>query len=192
VIWDAAPGNDVVWPDGDLTHALNAVLARRLVRVSQSGANGWPDQSPRFASLGDITDFIEGRTDDALLSDLIWGLSLLDWQQVEPLASKFHDSPETIPSSFYAMMRLCFRPSVRKDDAIPLVPSILFRAMNGDGNAASELAARRLRASGRAPLANELPVSGQMARRTAAAMLFPICHDDFGLLERCILQPSKT
>lgn len=192
VSWDDTPGNDVAWHDGDLTDALNAILARRVMRVGRSGAKGWPDNSPRFARLDDITYFIEGRTNDTLLADLIWGLSLLDWQQVKPLSSKFPDALEAIPSSFYAMMRLCFRTSSGKDDAIPLVPAILQRAMIGDGKAASELAARRLRASGKAPLVKDLPVSGDIARRTAAAILFPISHRDFYALERTILQQPKT
>lgn len=77
------------------------------------------------------------------------------------------------------------------DDAIPLVPSILHRAMNGDGASASALAARRLRASGQAPLVNTLPISGEVARRTAAAVLFPIAGRDFRLLERMILKPQN-
>ena len=182
------PENDVAWHDGDLTDTLNAILARRVMRVGQSGAKGWPDEAKRFARLDDITDFVEGRTNDDLLADLIWGLSLLDWQKVERASSK---SPEVIPSSFYAMLRLCFRPATGNEDAIPIVPAILHRAMNGDGQSASELAARRLRGSGKAPLVKDLPVSGDIAQRTAAAMLFPISHDDFHQLERSILQPPK-
>jgi CRISPR-associated protein Csx17 len=64
--------------------------------------------------------------------------------------------------------------------------------MNSDGQAASELAARRLRGSGKAPLVKDLPVSGDIARRTAAAILFPIAPQDFCPLECSILQLSKT
>ena len=192
VSWDDTADNDVAWHDGDLTDALNAILARRVMRVGQSGAKGWPDESKRFAHLDDITAFIEGRTNDDLLADLIWGLSLLDWQKVKPLPSEFRGVQEAIPSSFYAMLRLCFRPSNGLDDTIPLVPAILHRAMNGDGQSASELAARRLRGSGNAPLVKDLPVSGDIARRTAAAMLFPIAPQDFCPLECSILQLSKT
>lgn len=192
VSWDDTPGNDVAWHDGDLTDALNAILARRVIRVGQSGAKGWPDEAKRFARLDDITDFIEGRTNDDLLADLIWGLSLLDWQKVKPLSPDFRDAPEAIPSSFYAMLRLCFRPANGNQEAIPLVPAILHRAMNKDGKSASELAARRLRASGKAPLVKDLPVGGDTARRTAAAMLFPIASHDFRLLEQSVLQHSKT
>jgi hypothetical protein len=35
-------------------------------------------------------------------------------------------------------------------------------------------------------------VSGDIARRTAAAMLFPISHADFRQLEKMIIKPSKT
>lgn len=181
----------MAWHDGDLTDALIAILSRRVMRVGQSGANGWPDDSPRFARLDDITDFIEGRTNDALLADLIWGLSLLDWQPVRRLSLESHETPDAVPSSFYAMLRLCFRPASGTDAAIPVVPAILQRAMNGDGKTASELAARRLRASGIAPLVKDLPVGGDTARRTAAAMLFPITSHDFQLLERNILQQPK-
>ncbi len=183
--------NDAIWHDGDLTDALNAILARRVLRVAQSGEKDWPDEARRFARLDDITDFIEGRTNDDLLADLIWGLSLLDWQQVKPLPTEFHDAPDAVPSSFYAMLRLCFRRSNGKDDAIPLVPAILRRAMNEDGQAASELAVRRLRGSGKAPLVKSLPVSGDIARRTAAAILFPISRRDFRLLENMILKPQN-
>jgi CRISPR-associated protein Csx17 len=189
---DKSSENDVAWHDGDLTNALNSILARRVMRVAQSGVKGWPDTSPRFARLDDITCFIEGRINDALLADLIWGLSLLDWQQVKPSSPEFRETPEAIPSSFYAMLRLCFRSANGKDEAIPLVPAILHRAMNGDGKTASELAARRLRASGKAPLVDELPVAGDIARRTAAATLFPIAPQDFRLLERTVLKPLNT
>jgi CRISPR-associated protein Csx17 len=201
--WTDTPGNDVAWHDGDLTDALCTILARRLMRVEKSGARGWPDWSPRSAKLEDITSFIERRTSDALLADLIWGLSLVDWEGIVREEQRNHalsgemgdrkwvasdDETRAVPSSFYALLRLCFRRSSGEDDAIPLVPAILHRAIAGDGTAASELAARRLRASGYAPLVNTLPVTGDIARRTAAAMLFPISHRDFRLLEGMILK----
>jgi CRISPR-associated protein Csx17 len=192
VSWDDTPSNDVAWHDGDLTDALNGILLRRAMRIAQSGAQGWPDTSPRFARLDDIADFIEGRTNDTLLADLIWGLSLLDWQGVKPLSPECREAPEAIPSSFYALLRLCFRPANGKDDTIPLVPAILHRSMNGDGQAASALAARRLRASGQAPLVDDLPVCGATARRTAAAMLFPIARKEFMQLERSLLKQLNT
>lgn len=206
VNWADQPTNDVAWHDGDLADALNAILARRLVRVQQAGISGWPDWSPHPAQLADITAFIEGRTNNTLLADLIWGLSLVDWESI--VRNEHHDRPmsdvqpapgtkpdadahRVVPSSFYALLRLCFRRPVNGQDAVPLVPAILHRAMNGDGAAASVLAARRLRASGQRPLVNRLPVSGDAAHRTAAAMLFPISLADFRLLEQTITHKQK-
>ena len=208
--WDKTPSNDVAWHDGDLAGALNAILARRLIRVEKSGARGWPDFSPCVAKLADITAFIEGRTNDALLADLIWGLSLIDWQAVshqqheariserervsdtaEHISNRSRDDEQhAIPSAFYALLRLCFR-AAQGDDGIPLHPAILNRAMSGNGTAASELASRRLRASGKAPLVASLPVRGDIARRTAAAMLFPISNRDLQLLEHMILKKQN-
>ena len=204
--WDETAGNDVAWYDGDLSDSLNAILARRLVRTEKSGSRGWPDWSPRPAPLVDLTAFIERRTNDTLLADLIWGLSLIDWEciireersdRVESTLSSEQDyaagddEHRTIPSSFYALLRLCFRRANGDDEAIPIVPAILQRAMNCDGEAASVLAARRLRASGKAPLVTSLPVRGDIARRTAAAMLFPISQRDFRLLEHMTVKQSK-
>ena len=138
----------------------------------QAGARGWPDWSPRYASLKDITAFIEGRTDDTLIADLLWGLSLIDWQMVEKETLETTSESEFVPSSFYALLKLCFRPK-GKNKAIPLVPAIHHRAHSGDGLAASQLAARRLRGSGYPPLIEKLPVAASVARRTAAALLFP-------------------
>lgn len=191
--WAELPTNDVVWHDGDLTDAFNAILSRRLVRVEKSGKQGWPDWSPRPASLNDITAFIERRINDALLADLIWGFSLVDWAHI-PEERNLEAGIEAIPSSFYALLRLCFRRANKgeEQDAIPLVPAILNRAINGQGKEASALAARRLRASGKAPLVDELPIAGDIARRTAAAMLFPISAHDFRLLENMTLKQPTT
>lgn len=207
VNWDKTPSNDLAWHDGDLTDTLNATLSRRILRVEKSGAKGWPDWSPRYAKLVDITAFIEGRTDDALLADLIWGLSLIDWQAVA-YADKQHsnhddntdlrydwktdDAHRAIPSSFYGILKLCFRRNGRDENPIPIVPAIHQRASAGDGVAASRLAARRLRASGEAPLVRELRVAAETAKRTAAALLFPISPRDMTLLKLTLQHQTEN
>jgi CRISPR-associated protein Csx17 len=208
VSWLKTPGNDIVWHDGDLTTALNAILTRRIQRVETACVAGWPDWSPRCAKLEDITAFIEGRTDDALLADLLWGLSLLDWQAVAhseraswqqqkdeaPIAYDWKKDNEhrVVPSSFYALLKLCHRRTPQDGTAIPLVPAIHQRARSGDGLAASQLAARRLHASGQAPLVRELPVAADIARRTAASLIFPISPRDLSLLERTLQHPTEN
>lgn len=184
--WLKNPSNDVTWHDGDLIDCLNAIMARRIQRVEKAGCEGWPDWSPCYARLDDITDFIEGRIDPALLADLIWGLSLIDWQAAKgslPGIGERKQGSEAIPSAFYALLKLCFRNKDKESDAIPIVPAIHQLARSGKGKEASRLAARRLRASGEAPLITDLPVAADVARRTAAALLFPISPSDMKLLK---------
>lgn len=213
VKWLDTPKNDAAWHDGDLIGALNSILARRLMRAQQAGTRGWPDWSPRYAMLEDITAFIEGRIDERLFAELLWGLVLVDHEQVaqewreawtrgrddgamdEDLSSEAEEDErvfEVVPSSLYALLRLCFQRTPKEEEPIPLVPGILHRAMAGDGNGAARLAARRLRASGLAPLVNELPIAGGVARRTAAAMLFPIAPRDIRLLRSSIIEQPQS
>lgn len=207
VNWDKTPSNDLTWHAGDLTDSLNAILSRRIQRVEKSGAEGWPDWSPRYAKLADITAFIEGRTDDALLADLIWGLSLIDWQAVAHADKqqrkqdektdlrydwKLDEAHRAIPSSFYGLLKLCFRRKGKDENPISIVPAIHQRASAGDGLAASQLAARRLRASGEAPLVRELRVSADITKRTAAALLFPISPRDMTLLKLTLQHQTEN
>ena len=198
---DKSSENDVVWHDGDLASALNAILARRLVRFEKAGTGGWPDFSPRYARLDDITEFIEGRVNEELLADLLWGIACIDPLGVPSSGGTQADQPPSepaeagtpnegaqrvSPSAFYALLKLCFHRLGKGEEPIPLDPRILRRAMSDDGETASTLAARRLRASGLRPLVDQLPVSGDVARRTAAAVLFPISNSDFWHLKQTI------
>jgi len=198
VNWAAQPSNDVVWHDGNLVASLNGILARRLVRFEKAGTRGWPDIGARYARLEDITAFIEGRVNEDLLADLLWGIACVDHGDVTypPVTtidnkSSVDGNAAVVPSAFYALLKLCHHRSDVEHQPIRLLPAILHRAMNDDGKAASELAARRLVASGIRPLVRSLPVSGKVARRTAAAMLFPISSSDLGLLNQSITQPPK-
>ncbi|MDB6031545.1 MAG: hypothetical protein JWM16_1883 [Verrucomicrobiales bacterium] len=199
--WTEQPSNDVVWHSGDLADAMNEVFARRMVRFQKAGVVGWPDRSPFQAKLEDITAFVEGRTDDALMGDLIWGLGLFDWQNPEMAKTGASDQNilpydwkedgyGAVPSSFYALLKLCFQPH-QGERKIPVNPAIHNRARLGNGEEASRLAARRLRGSGFPPLVGSLPVVSGVARRTAAALLFPISPRDRSLLEKIIINQPE-
>ena len=139
----------------------------------------------------DLTAFIDGDLDDELVAELLWGLALVDWQAV-----KHHDlpaapsEPEIAPSAFYALLKLCFAPPAPGEEPLPLTPAIHRRAARGDGMSASQLAARRLRASGFAPAVEKIPVTGELARRTAAALLFPLRNFQIAELRKTILRPE--
>ncbi len=198
VNWADQPSNDVTWHDGDLATALNSILDRRLVRFCKAGTRGWPDIAARFAQLDDITAFIERRVNEDLLADLIWAIACVDNGEVPSTPTvgekgqiSAADQAIAVPSAFYALLKLCHHRPPSGEPPITLVPAILHHAMTGRGDEASKLAARRLTASGSRPLVVSLPVVGDVARRTAAAMLFPISPEDFHLLKQTITHKPK-
>ncbi len=185
--WADAPANDVQWSAAPLPDILNAIFARRLVRAEQAGIGDCPDTARRPAGIADIAAFIVGETDDALLANLLWGMILIDW-------SADVESPPApqacAPPALYALLKLCFLPTRVNADAIPLVPAIHRRAAAGDGAAASQLAVRRLRASGFSPALREIPLRGEVARRAAAALLFPLARCEWTKLRETVLRPE--
>ncbi len=188
--WMDHPGNEVVWHDGDPVDALNAVLARRIVRAVQTeSAHNLPDTSRVPATFADLAAFIEGDTDDQLLADLLLGLSLLDWTKVRPEDHPSRSAEDrAVPSSLYALLKLCFQRTPPDEPSVPLVPAILRRAARGDGLEASRLAARRLRASGFPPAVDFISMDGEPVQRTAAALLFPLGPWQLTQLRRAVLR----
>jgi len=151
VAWDDTPSNDVVWHEGDLLDVLNAIFARRLLRAQQAGHSMLPDRAVCFAPLADVVAFLEGRTNDDRLAELLWGLSLLEWlgearsadfqsavsrisnppkppcSEDLPTGSRQYGRLETcatpdVPSALFSLLRLAFpRPGERGD--LPEVPA---------------------------------------------------------------------
>lgn len=193
VNWDEHAGVDVVWHEGDATAALNAVMARRLMLAQHGGMEAWPDTGRCFAELSDIASFIEGRIDLGRFTDLVWGLALLDWPKVAH-ASKAgpKGGAETLPGAAFALMKLCFAGSPVRNVGVPLVPVIHQRASAGQGALATQLAARRLRASGLPPAVEQVHQQGPSMSRAAAALLFPIAHFQINALAESVLRPATS
>jgi len=187
--WAEHTSNDVQWSEAALPNVLNDILARRLILKE--------DTEKRYeiwASLRDIKAFIEGETDDVLLADLIWSMSLINWRENgEPPSTSKEKQP--VPPTLYAILKLCF-PPVQKglpDNilSVPAVPGIHRHAAQGNGTQAAEMALRRLRASGYHPAIRQLPVYGDYAKRTAAALLFPIAPSTLQALFQQTTRPEK-
>jgi CRISPR-associated protein Csx17 len=186
--WAANASNDVQWSEASLPDVLNAIFTRRLIRAEKAGTGGLPETARCYTSVADIAAFIEGETDDTLLADLLWGLCLIDWSAVTESAP-----PPGVCASpaLYALLKLCFLPQRAAEETIPLVPAIHRRAAAGDGAAASQLAARRLRASGFTPALREIPLRGAVVQRTAAALLFPLAYCEWTNLRETVLRPAE-
>jgi CRISPR-associated protein Csx17 len=209
VRWDFDGDRDVVWTVGQLTEVLNAVLHRRLLLAVRAGARTYPDRGKITASLGDIADFIEGRVDEQRMADLIWGSILVDWSRLSSghgLPARGADGRSPFPPAFYSLLKLCFAGPRRtgSDQAadgsdgdqgakdVPIVLQIHRLAAAGRGAEASREAIRRLRGSGYSPAVSPFEISGAIASRSAAALLFPISHQDRKLLARMITRPQES
>lgn len=191
--WDETGAVDVAWHEGDVIKAVNAVMSRRLVLAQKTGSHAWPDTGRRFATLSDIAAFIEGRINLARFAELLWGLALLDWPQIPhaPWPQSERDG-ETFPGAAYALLKLCFAGARVRDVDVPLVPVTYQRAGAGQGAMATQLAARRLRASGLAPAVARVEQEGPAIERTAAALLFPVAQADLHALADAVLRPKTS
>jgi CRISPR-associated protein Csx17 len=187
--WAENPSNNVQRSAAPLPDVLNDILARRLILTEDPPHS----RSEVWASLADIKAFIEGETDDALLSDLLWSMSLINWGEKGGLPS--YQPERVVAPTLYAILKLCFPPVQRELPAsirpVPAVPAIHRHAANGNGTEAAGLALRRLRASGYRPLIRQLPVQGASASRTAAALLFPISNHALEDICKQTTRPEK-
>ena len=190
--WTETVETNVVWREGDLADALNAILARRIVLSVQNGRKSYPDRSRIPARPADIALFIEGRTDDSLISRLVWGLSLVDFYGNNTDELNIGSPPERRdPPALYAFLKPCFSRVICETE-VPLVAAIHRRARAGDGADASALAVRRLRASGLAPAIECLSTFPSLAKRTAAALLFALTDDDLGSIAARVLRTTES
>ena len=186
--WAENPSNNVQWSAAPLPEVLNDILVRRLI-LNEDTEKRWEVH----ADLADIKAFIEGETDDALLSDLLWSMSLINWGEKGGLPP--YQPERVVAPTLYAILKLCF-PPVQKELPgsilpVPAVPSIHRHAANGNGTEAAGLALRRLRASGYRPLIRQLPVQGAHAIRTAASLLFPVSNHTLEDIYKQTTRPEK-
>jgi CRISPR-associated protein Csx17 len=191
--WTETIETNVVWRGGDLAGVLNAIFTRRLLLAGKSGAPAYPDSAVIPARPTDIAAFIEGRTDDALIARLLWGMVLIDFGGDYSTDFKVGFPVErNEPPAFYALLKLCFSRHKVRGTPVPMIPAIHQRACAGDGLQTSLLAARRLRASGLAPAIESIPARGPLVIRTAAALLFPLAEDDLGVMAERLLRPTEN
>lgn len=180
---------DVVWAEGDPVSAMNSMMSRRVMRAIQSGSTSYPDRGGIYSDLGDVAAFVEGHVNLSRMIDLLWGLVLLDWPAVggEAVTRSYSTSS---PGAAYELMKLCFSGGSVRDVEVPLMAEVHRRASLGESFAAVQLAVRRLRGSGLVPAVESVDLSRDMARRTAAALLFPLGSNQVELIADRVLRPE--
>jgi CRISPR-associated protein Csx17 len=193
VSWRADAGRDVSFHGAELTDALNRVMARRLLLAEREGATSFGDRATVAAPLPAIAELIENRLDESRLHDLIRGCLLIDWGSPDQKLRSDEDAESgSGVGAFYALLKLCFPgPSLSREIEIPVQPTIHRLAAAGRGAAAAAAAVRRLRGSGRAPFVTSLYVGSDLARRTAAALVFPVNQMSRALLCRQVLRSEE-
>jgi CRISPR-associated protein Csx17 len=190
VTWENENLPHVVWGEGRLADNLLTVLERRLLDSTRDNKfRGLTSYSNYPASLSDIAAFTRGEVDEKRLEDLLWGLNLIDWAQVESVKTSVQGT-KSVPLA-YALLKLCFLPVPLEDIKIPKQPAIIARARAGDTAGSTRLASKRLIASGFIPRVKVIAEDQQLMHRCAAALLFPIQYRDINTLADMVLQPTK-
>ena len=198
--WNDQHDPEVRWSRKSLVANLNDVFSRQLVKIAQANADEFPRVYSLPASLKDVSTFIEGRVDDLLMENLLWGLALVDYRSIKEKtrlwSGQERPNDRVLSPAIYSLMKLCFLPAslpdnVALDPKIPVQPQIHRQAAFAINTAeASALAARRLLASGHPPLVRKLIGSREVTIRSAAALLFPINLYSVQAIIRHVL-PSK-
>ena len=194
----------VIWSSANLCRNLAAVLKRRMMDASRLGASGLPLAASYHAPLSDVVAFLDRRTDNRRIEELLWGAMLIRPQAHWPSPRAAPEAALPIPRA-YALLKLLFLPenlAMRSQGgAGPPArpePGILARLRAGHLHGATAIAARRLHASGFAPMPGPGPDGRQRLadfpkdlspQRLGAALLIPI--QNVQALQRCVLRPSQ-
>jgi len=175
----ASDDGDQIWSDRPLVDNLIAVARRRGVK------GDWPSlETTVTASPADVASFIAGETDDEKLEALVWGLCSVDWHGHSATSTS---DDRDLPAVF-AISRLALSRNPLPTITLPHTTGIVSRLAAGDSVAATRLSVRRLRGAGLVPRCGPIAVSLDIARRTAAALTFPIGLSTIAALRRQVIR----
>jgi CRISPR-associated protein Csx17 len=160
------------WTGTNLPERLISVLSRRLQLAAAQEAKFNPLGGACVIHPGDVTLFIEGGVDDALIEDLLFAFLAVHWQGFKVDSYR---SVELLPT--YAILKHLFLPDAirragREPQRIIADTRVLSLLRSNQVGAATAIAVQRLRSAGLRPL-NVAYEGGFDARRLAAALLIP-------------------
>ncbi|MFT5407694.1 MAG: CRISPR-associated protein Csx17, partial [Verrucomicrobiales bacterium] len=176
----------------NLVDDLVGIVNRRRTLVSQEIEDDRIIQPHGVRDLDTIAQFLRGDTEDDKILRLIPFLSAVRWKDV-PRPIHRPDFSAAIPSNF-AVIRLATIGRVRiegHDMKVRMDSETLRRLASGDLRGASQIAIRRLKASGLYPVVRELHGDSRLARRLAASLSFS-CHPaSVSRLYRKVIKPGS-
>lgn len=189
--WEWAAGSgQTAWTGGTLAHRMTSILKRRLMDGGRLNCKSLPLNAAICLPPEDAAAFIQPASmDEGRVEDLLFGCTLIDWHDSETVARALEGSWQAaahdavIPRE-YALLKHLFDPSVEAGPE----PSILTLLTAGRTPEACEIAIRRLRASGFAPIQVRYEQSGESIR-LAASLLIPI--HSISRISRRVLYPQN-
>ena len=159
-----------------LAHRLVDVLRRRLLDAGRLECDGLPLYSRVETSPEDVAVFAAGETDDRRLEALLLGMTWIQWDDKSELAEAVDsarqwrlETQDRPISRAYALVKQIFDPR----DKAKAEPSVVMLLEAGRVEEACDIAARRLRVSGKSPIRAAYQFEGDGAR-LAASLLFPV------------------
>jgi CRISPR-associated protein Csx17 len=192
--WMWAEGSgQTAWLGSTLPHRMTSILKRRLMDAGRLNCRFLPLDAAIGLRPEDAAAFIQsGAVDESRVEDLLFACTLVDWRDSTRVAAALRDSwqatayDSVIPRE-YALLKHLFDPSVKAKPE----PSILTLLTANRTREACNIAIRRLRASGCAPIqasyGAEYEQNGE-GIRLAASLLLPIhC---LGKLSGRVLHPQ--
>jgi CRISPR-associated protein Csx17 len=200
----------VVWNSTNLSTNLAAVLERRVLDGGRLGCTYLPLAFRYGAPLESIAAWLARSVDQTKIARLLWGLVLIDHDNT-PL--QFNRAQYTFPlPRAYALLKLLFLPKplviehgtsdketirfTRMDESglrILPEPRLLALLKAGQVDAACEIAIRRLRASGLAPMPVKWTDLGILnGIDLAAALLIPIPERSIRELVNLVARTDAT
>ena len=178
--WRSANSSSVMWGRGSLVQNMIAILERRCYD-ELADKKQITIKSHIYARIDDVVKFIEGRVNDSTIYDLVFPLSMIDYQNMdenmrpEDKRIDYDDVPES-----YICLKSNFPPIPNIDESRGLFePTIISLLKGGRQSEALDIMRRRLIISGRNIVTYKCfsSVDEQnraTALRMCAALLFPI------------------
>ncbi len=188
-----AAGVETVADTGDFLRDAAAILRRRL-RTDAGGAFALRAGRGFFAAPDDLARFLRGEADDNRIWALARALMALDWSEANTERSEaWLTNRDPLPPLF-GLLRLVHLPQpllIRGVEIrVPVDPSIIANLLAGNLSRAIATSVRRLTASGLRPYLRTAVGDAALARRYAAALLFPLAPGDAAKLAQRLVKPS--
>jgi CRISPR-associated protein Csx17 len=166
------------WTGGDLAERMAQVLERRVMLGDALGIRPNPLGSAYRASTRDAVMFLEGSLDDALIEDLLFAFTLVDWRRGEVIGGPSSGNVEVWP--VYALLKHLFlAQSVGGPEGDLYLKgdlSVLAALRAEDVSQAARIGLRRLQNVGLMPVDTNY-LGGFKPMRLAASLLIPVPYD---------------